>query len=168
MTLNRKEILQLVWNSVQLRALYGWGWLQSIGVLVGFCLAAAVVSAVWSSTVGWASLPQAEQDTLVMADMLTVFSAYAILFLLLNLGAALVYVSSLALLAWWMGKSGYMPALSYPRAWRLVLVTGILPLSLVLVFGQVLMLSFALALVVMLVHGLWLRTVDIPVMPEMS
>lgn len=151
-----------VWDGVLRQALYEWGWLKSLCVLLLFSASAALLAALWFSIAGWQALPEADKAIFLASDFLFMLSAYAVLFLMLNTGASLLYVTLMGGFIHGMGRYGHMRTLSFPQAWKLALLSGMVPLAIVLVFGQVLQLSFGLALVLMLVHGLWLRTLDLP------
>jgi hypothetical protein len=149
------------------RVMYHWGWCKSLWWLLVFSAFAALVSGVIYTILGWQQLSTSQQAVFYASDFLYMVASYEVLFLLLNLMGAGLYISLLAAVVQWMGKNGLMPmALGYARAWRLVLVTATLPLIFVLVFGQLLHMSLMLALVLMLVHGLWLRSIDIPAEPQ--
>lgn len=151
------------WEHMLTRALYHWGWGKSLWWLLVFSAVAALISGVIYTILGWQKLTDSQQAVFYAADFLYMVASYEVLFLLLNLLGAGLYVSLLAAVVQWMGRNRLMPlALGYARAWRLVLVTATLPLILVLVFGQLLQMTVLLALIFMLVHGLWLRSIDIP------
>lgn len=154
------------WQQLLTRALYHWGWGKSLWWLLVFSAMAALISGVIYTILGWHKLTASQQAVFYAADFLYMVASYEVLFLLLNMLGAGLYVSMLAAVVQWMGRNGLMPlALGYARAWRLVLVTATLPLILVLVFGQLLHMTLMLALILMLVHALWLRSIDIPAEP---
>lgn len=149
-------------NALLARALHGWNGWTCLWVVLLFCAVAALAGASWYAAAGWLAVPEAEKAGFHAADFLFLLAAYGVLFLMLNIGATLAYVTVLGLALRAMGRYGLMTLLPFVKAWKLALLTGMVPLAVILVFGQVLQLPFGLALALMLVHGLWLRTIDLP------
>lgn len=151
------------WQRVLQRVLYSWGAGKSLWVVLVFSVLAAAASSLWYSLATGFSMADASQQQYFQGDGFGyALASYTILFAILNFGATVIYVSGLALMLLWMGKWDYMPPLRYAVAWKLVLLTGMVPLVIVLVFGPMLQLPASMAAVLMLVHALWLRTLDIP------
>lgn len=153
------------WQRFLTRALYQWrGW-DVFGFIVAFSIMAAAISAFWYSLQGWNALPHEQAADFTLRDFAIVMASYGILFCVLNIASTVVYMLFMGWIAKWMGAFGHIPALSYSRACKLVLITGILPLMIILAFGQVLELSFSFGALLMVVHAAWLRNTDLPAAP---
>lgn len=151
------------WEHLLQRALYGWGAGKSLWIAVVFSVVIAAISSLWYSLAKGFSMASATQQQYFQGDGFGyALLSYTALFSILNIAATLIYVTALSLMLLWMGRWGYMTLRPYPVAWKLVLLTGMVPLLIVLVFGPMLQLPPSLAALLMLVHVLWLRTLDIP------
>jgi hypothetical protein len=147
------------WQQFFSQALYNWNGWKTAGFILGFSAVAAFVSALWFSLQGWWAMPQEAQHALPLREFTLVLTSYGVLFLLLNVLSVVFYVALMGWVVQWMGRLGYMPALPYLRACKLVLITGIFLLTIILVFGQIWNISFNLGILLMLVHAAWLRNI---------
>lgn len=153
------------WEIFLRRVLYQWSGVKGIGVWLMFSAATALVSALWIVLSHMMMLPPAG-EAIPQDGLWNIVLSYAVLFFLLNAATSLVYVTLLTLFVLWMAKWGFMQPVAFAPAWRLLMVTGIIPLAIVLVLGPILRMTFLFALLLMLVHALWVRTLDIPPPPE--
>lgn len=155
------------WRAFLQQAIYVWGGWKLARFLLAFALVAALLAAAGYTPVAWQNAyPPEERRWLTTETLLTVFASYTVLFFLLNVAASFVYMLVMGLVGYWMGMLQQMPPLSYARACKLSLVTGIAPLIIVLVFGHVMELSFSFAGLLMVIHAGWLHTADLPPPPE--
>jgi hypothetical protein len=157
------------WNQWLAQAVYGWGGWKLFGFLALFSAVAALLASAGYSLAEWREAYPPEERQWLPEDMfLMVFASYSILFFMLNVASSVVYMLVMGLIVYWMGLLQHMPRLAYGRACKLSLVTGMLPLVIVLVFGQVMELPVSLAGLLMVVHAAWLRSIELPPPPPFA
>lgn len=150
------------WRDLFSRSFHHWGWGQTLRFAVLFCLMASLVSGAMYTGWQWWQLVPALKTAFTSHDFLVTLATYTVLFFIFGLGATLFYLFAMGWVVLWMGRVGHIVEMDYARCCRVVLVSGLPLLVLVLVFGQMLNLSAAVAAMLMVGHALWIHSMELP------
>lgn len=154
------------WQRFFTHAYHHWNWPKVLGMWAVCSVVAALLSALWFTAVQWGEFDTPAKATFAASNFLAVVVSYVVLFSIINLFSAALYVVMMGFAVLWMGQFGYIRSMPYAQACRLVLITGLFPMALVLVFGRILDISPALGVMFMLVHAAWLHSTDLPAAPD--